>query len=179
MDIEDLVSLGTQHRLFLLLQPFPCERECKILNWPCSKGTFRLPIKSARMEKFPWWLGHAMLSGRFRRERFTARARRGGKGDKSVIPQARSRRWAAFIAIFICHGEEAKGTFLYSVYRCAKTQVWMAFTVYRLSRFDAVIVVWMRPNWTYVFFPLGTHLNILITACTCNSKCTNFALKKT
>ena len=27
------------------------------------------------------------------------------------------------------------------VYRCAKTQVFMVFMVYRLSRFDAVIVV--------------------------------------
>ena len=56
-----------------------------------------------------------MLSGRFRRERFTAVPRRGGKGDKSVIPRARSRRWAVFIAIFICHGEEANGIFLHSV----------------------------------------------------------------
>ena len=111
-----------------------------------GKGAFRLPIKSAGMGKFPWWLGHAMLSGRFRRERFTAVPRRGGKGDKSVIPLARSRRWAVFIAIFICHGEEANGIFLHSVYWCAKTKVWMAFTVYRLSRFDAVIVVWMRPK---------------------------------
>ena len=97
------------------------------------------------MEKFPWWWGHAMLSGRFRRERFTAGPRRGRKGNKSVIPRARSRRWAVFIAIFICHGEEANGILLHSVYRCAKTKVWMAFTVYRLSRFDAVILVWMRP----------------------------------
>ena len=50
-----------------------------------------------------------MLSVRSRHERFTTGARRGGKGDKSVIPRARSRRWAAFIAIFICHGEEASG----------------------------------------------------------------------
>ena len=64
-----------------------------------------------------------MLSGRFRRERFTAVPRRGGKGDKSVIPLARSRRWAVFIAIFICHGEEANGIFLHSVYLCAKTKV--------------------------------------------------------
>ena len=64
-----------------------------------------------------------MLSGCFRRERFTAGARRGGKGDKSVITRARSRQWAAFIAIFICYGEEANGIFLHSVYRCAKTQV--------------------------------------------------------
>ena len=111
-----------------------------------SKGALRLPIKSAGMEKFPWRLGHAMLSGRFWRERFTAGPRLGGKGNKSVIPRARSRRWAVFIAIFICHGEEANGIFLHSVYQCAKTKVWMAFTVYRLSRFDAVIVVWMRPN---------------------------------
>ena len=66
------------------------------------------------MEKFPWRLGHVMLSVRFRR---------GGKGDNSVILRARSRRWAAFIAIFICHGEEANGTFLHSVYRCTKTKV--------------------------------------------------------
>ena len=92
---------------------------------------FRLPMKSAGMEKFPWWLGHAMLSGRFRRERFAAGPRRGGKG---VIPRARSRRWADFIAIFICHGEEANGIYLHGVYRCAKTKVWMAFTVYRLWR---------------------------------------------
>ena len=46
------------------------------------------------------------LSVRFRRERFTAGSRRGGKGDKSVIPRARSRRWAACTAIFICHGEQ-------------------------------------------------------------------------
>ena len=59
----------------------------------------------------------------FRRERFTVVPRRGGKGDKSVIPLARSRRWAVFIAIFICHGEEANGIFLYSVYWCAKTKV--------------------------------------------------------
>ena len=52
-----------------------------------------------------------MLSSRFWRERFTAGARRGGNGDKSVIPRARSRRWAAFIALFICHGEEANRIF--------------------------------------------------------------------
>ena len=112
-----------------------------------NKGAFRLTIKSAGMEMFPWWfVGHTMLSGRFRHERFTARARMGRKGDKSVIPRARSRRWIAFIAIFICHGEDGNGMFLHSVYWCAKTQVWMAFMVYRLSRLDAVIVVWMRPN---------------------------------
>ena len=77
-----------------------------------AKGAFRLLIKSAGMEKFPRRLGHAMLSGCFRRERFTAGARQGGKGDKSIIPRARSRRWAVFIAIFICHGEEANGIFL-------------------------------------------------------------------
>ena len=52
-----------------------------------------------------------MLSVRFRRERFIAGARRGGKGNESVISRARSRRWAVFIAIFICHGEEAKDIF--------------------------------------------------------------------
>ena len=33
------------------------------------------------------------------------------KGDKSVASRARSRRWAAFIAILVCHGEEANGIF--------------------------------------------------------------------
>ena len=61
-----------------------------------------------------------MLSGRFRHERFTAGPRWGGKGDKSVIPRARSRRWAVSIVIFICYGEEANGIFLHNVYRCAK-----------------------------------------------------------
>ena len=40
----------------------------------------------------------------------------GRKGNKNVIPRARSRKRAAFIAIYICHGEEASGFFLYSVY---------------------------------------------------------------
>ena len=70
-----------------------------------------------------------MLSVRFRRKRFTADARMGRIGDKSIMPRTRYRKWAAFIAIFICHGEEANGIFLYSVYRCAKTRVRMAFTV--------------------------------------------------
>ena len=39
------------------------------------------------------------LSVRYRRERFTTGARRGGKGDKNVIPRARARKWAVFIAI--------------------------------------------------------------------------------
>ena len=56
-----------------------------------------------------------MLSVCCRREKFTAGARMGRKGDKSVIPQAHSRKWAAFIAIFICHGEEATGIF-YTVF---------------------------------------------------------------
>ena len=64
-----------------------------------------------------------MLSVRFWPEGFTAGARRGGKGDKSVIPRARSRRWAAFITIFMCHGEEANGIFSHGVYQCAKTRV--------------------------------------------------------
>ena len=41
---------------------------------------------------------------------------------KSVIPRACSRRWPAFIAIFIYHGEPANGIFLHCVYRCTKTQ---------------------------------------------------------
>ena len=49
------------------------------------KGVFRLPIKSAVMEKFPWRLGHVRLSARYRRERFTAEAHMGGKGDKGVL----------------------------------------------------------------------------------------------
>ena len=47
----------------------------------------------------------------------------GRKGDKIVTPRARSRKWAAFVAIFICHGEEATGIFLRRVHRSAKTQV--------------------------------------------------------
>ena len=71
-----------------------------------------------------------MLSVRFRHERFTAGARRSGKGDKSVIPRAQSRRWAAFIAIFICHGEEANGIFLHSVDRCAKYRCeWLSWFI--------------------------------------------------
>ena len=52
-----------------------------------------------------------MLSVRYRRERFTAGARMGRKGDKSVIPRALSRKWASFIAIIICHEEEANRIF--------------------------------------------------------------------
>ena len=76
-----------------------------------------------------------MLSGHFRRERFTAGARRGGKGDKSVIPRACSRRWAVFIAISICHGAEANGIFLYNVYRCPKNLIQVCF--HGLSPFTA------------------------------------------
>ena len=47
----------------------------------------------------------------FRRERFIAGPRMRRKGDKSIIPQACSRKWAAFIAILFCHGKEANGIF--------------------------------------------------------------------
>ena len=73
--------------------------------------------------KVPMVIRSRDVIGPFQHERFTAGARRGGKGDKSVILRTRSRRWAVFIAIFICHGEEANGIFLHSVYRCAKTKV--------------------------------------------------------
>ena len=83
--------------------------------------------KITGMEKFSWWLCHVMLSVLHRRERGTAGAQLGKKPYKRVIPRARSRRWAAFIATFICHGER---DILHNIYRCAKTHVWMAFTVY-------------------------------------------------
>ena len=47
-----------------------------------------------------------MLSVHHRRERFTAVARMGRKGDKNVIPRACSTKWVAFIAILICRGED-------------------------------------------------------------------------
>ena len=53
-----------------------------------------------------------MLSVRFRRERFTAGARRGGRGDKSVILRARSRRWAVFIAILFAKVKKRRGYFV-------------------------------------------------------------------
>ena len=62
------------------------------------------------------------------------------KGDKSIIPQACSRKRAAFIAILFCHGKEANGIYLHSAYRCAKTQVRTAVTVYCLSLFDVIVV---------------------------------------
>ena len=63
------------------------------------------------------------MSVRYWRERFTAGVRMGRKGDKSIIPRARSREWAAFLSILFCLGEEANRIFLHSVNRCANTQV--------------------------------------------------------
>ena len=51
------------------------------------------------------------LSVRYQRKRFTAGARRGRKGDKSVIPRARATKGAIFIAILNCYGEEANDIF--------------------------------------------------------------------
>ena len=61
-----------------------------------------------------------MLSVRYWRERFSAGARLGRKGEKSIRPRACSRKWAVLIVISICHGEEANGIFLYIVYQRAK-----------------------------------------------------------
>ena len=61
-----------------------------------------------------------MLLVRYQCERFTAGAQIGRKGDESIIPQAQSRKSAAFIAILFCHGEEANGIFLHRINRCAK-----------------------------------------------------------
>ena len=72
------------------------------------------------MEKFPLRFGLVMLSMRYRRERFTAVARVGEKGDTGVIPRARLTKWTAFIAFLVCRGEEAGWVFPFSVYRCAR-----------------------------------------------------------
>ena len=50
-----------------------------------------------------------MLSVHYQRKRFTVGARMGREGNKSIIPRACSRKWAAFIVLLFCHGEEANG----------------------------------------------------------------------
>ena len=64
-----------------------------------------------------------MLLVHYQRQRFTAIARMGSKGDKGILPRALSTKWAAFIATSICHGEEVEGMFSPSVYWCVKAQV--------------------------------------------------------
>ena len=69
------------------------------------RGAFGVRTRSEYRYKVPEWKSShcdlVMLSVRYWRERFSAGARLGRKGEKSIRPRACSRKWAVLIVVSI------------------------------------------------------------------------------